>query len=1571
MRRGRPPHNRLGLAAAGLLAAAATWLAAPGLPPASAAEQPAEQTRPRLALCGSGGTRAEAVAALVEVELSRRGDVVLLDREHVAKVLAEHELTLKGLLSADEALRVGELLGCDVLAELHYEAATPDNAEVTSMVAFDTLTGVRLYDGALPAHDEIDRRAEAAAEALALGLGKWQGGGTVPDCRTLSIVSLRELDLPEELSHVPRTLGLLLERRLVASPKIALLERKRLERVDREARLTALRRDRLLQSSVLVDLDLIRGETGDGLKLRAVLVDGAGKELGTAGASGSPAELDALAAKLAEGVVEKLKLDAPHDDFIAQGFEADRFLADALRLELRGMRDEARVSELAATMLAEAALARTPWDVRVQKVICRLLRRQASRAGDPWQTVEILERYLGFSDKWAYGPDTPLFTTGFAELLHTTLRRLGAKRDTERIRALRERLGKWCRRMAEQDAGCVDGLRCVEAWSTSSGELLEDCEKHFLALPDGLGIGRYTATTDYDPAGPGAYLFRIETFSPEEKRELLALYRRWAGDEGEAGHPDTATPPTAGSPGSTALRMALFRRLHSRICATLLTTSFPEVFSSDPAEVNGSLHEAAELVLQDHTLADRFLALCEARGPRPPSFYRALPRETITRQVRWLAERLDTRRIACPLLWEYLDEHDAGRAAHPGAYLEKAWAQLDSPDYVPPSGDVLHPRFAEEFVARLGNTSRARYGRDVNAVEPPRIDPAELESIERLFEFEGVPGVSSIESAELAGDSVYLLCLHPDPRSYEMRRLDLRTGKQEVLGEIATDAEYRARTGNEIHVGEDTVYVPTSDGLICFSRYSREVRTIRSEDGLPAARVTACLEAGGKLYLGLGGRQEGYLAAYDPDAATVSVLACSGRKERRSGLDDCPPYTVDSLFYDKARSRIFLTAMFLEPDAADRPWLWALDLASGEIREMHRRPYHPLQLRPTSDGRCVFHLADMHGHRNVQRTLPDGRQVTVRVRVPSADGPRGYALWDPGSYQREPLEDMRQEVVPLIGSLDPNRLRIRYQVPTFCGNGHVMPGTASSLALLNEEYLVSSGVRRIPLALPPAPERFMKMEQAGYGKAWQLVPREDTGARTRALPALDGEAPFAVRVYGNAIVACTQAGVWVLMPKPATEDSPPGVHTLASGDAAGEPGTTPTGRLLVKAPLGALVRLGDGPGLRVWKDASLRWNRIPVGRHTVRVEFLGSIATQRVEVREGQGAEMIATFGEEKARRRTLHLGEGCEMELAWVPTRPEKDDARWTLPEGIWMGKYEVTQEQFRTVMGRNPSAYAAPGHPVENVGRHDAEAFCREVTRRCAAELGCWIVRLPSGDEWGYACRAGATTKYNTGDAEADLFTAGWMPENSAGRTHAVGLKMCNRFWLNDMHGNVAEWCERGENVGGSWRSHGPSPSEAAGFRLVVARPDSEVAKDDEGWTHLSYIDPIHAQIGWGTFTRFKDRDRKPGIGGTVFDTVMYVHANSSVKYKLDGKYNEFRANYGLWTGAHGVCRFVVVTDGEERFRSGHIYGTGPTSTTGVKNPVKLDISGVDVLELRAVRAEGKSLANACSMWGDAKVK
>jgi formylglycine-generating enzyme required for sulfatase activity len=125
------------------------------------------------------------------------------------------------------------------------------------------------------------------------------------------------------------------------------------------------------------------------------------------------------------------------------------------------------------------------------------------------------------------------------------------------------------------------------------------------------------------------------------------------------------------------------------------------------------------------------------------------------------------------------------------------------------------------------------------------------------------------------------------------------------------------------------------------------------------------------------------------------------------------------------------------------------------------------------------------------------------------------------------------------------------------------------------------------------------------------------------------------------------------------------------------------------------------------------------------------------------------------------------------------------TLTKPYYVGKYEITQEQYQQIMGNNPSRSKGRDLPVEEVSWKDAQEFCRKASEKTGL-----AVRLPTNAEWERACRAGTKTTYYTGDAETDLDRAGWYDKNSGGKTRPVGEKAPNAWGVHDMHGNVWEW-------------------------------------------------------------------------------------------------------------------------------------------------------------------------------------
>lgn len=129
-------------------------------------------------------------------------------------------------------------------------------------------------------------------------------------------------------------------------------------------------------------------------------------------------------------------------------------------------------------------------------------------------------------------------------------------------------------------------------------------------------------------------------------------------------------------------------------------------------------------------------------------------------------------------------------------------------------------------------------------------------------------------------------------------------------------------------------------------------------------------------------------------------------------------------------------------------------------------------------------------------------------------------------------------------------------------------------------------------------------------------------------------------------------------------------------------------------------------------------------------------------------------------------------------------------------IGVTTVTQAQWKVVMGTEPwkgKAYVVEGddYPAVYVSWYDAVEFCKKLSNTSGV-----VYRLPTKEEWGYACRAGTTTAYHFGDDEEKLVDYAWFNKNTCGSkgeeyAHRVAKKNPNAFGLYDMHGNVWEWC------------------------------------------------------------------------------------------------------------------------------------------------------------------------------------
>ena len=199
--------------------------------------------------------------------------------------------------------------------------------------------------------------------------------------------------------------------------------------------------------------------------------------------------------------------------------------------------------------------------------------------------------------------------------------------------------------------------------------------------------------------------------------------------------------------------------------------------------------------------------------------------------------------------------------------------------------------------------------------------------------------------------------------------------------------------------------------------------------------------------------------------------------------------------------------------------------------------------------------------------------------------------------------------------------------------------------------------------------------------------------------------------------------------------------------------------------------------------------------------------------------------GQPLAEKMTVTLGGDVKMDFVLIQPGKfmmgsdkgdpdEKPAHEVTIAKPFYMAVNEVTQLQWKALIGDNPSGFKGDDLPVEKVSWDDGQRFLVKLKEKLAAGQSC---RLPTEAEWEYACRAGSEGAYGFGDDVGELKDFAWYIENAGEKTHPVGQKKPNAWGIYDMHGNVYEWCSDWYGPYGDAAQRDPGGAASGMVRVV----------------------------------------------------------------------------------------------------------------------------------------------------------
>lgn len=933
---------------------------------------------PGVAVTAGSGKNAERAAQLVEAAVSAREDVRLVDRAAVAAAAREKGLGDAGLVAAEDAIALRAAVSADVFL------AVDAGESSARLVAFDAVRGVRLHDATWP----LDQVEAAAPQAIAAALAKRSGGD---GRKTVSVVRLRNADLPSTWDPHLATVAMLVERRLAAGRQVSVLERAHLGDVNRERQIPTAAAPPPATSLVTLDLELRRAGKPDEAIVTAVWTKPGG-ESGRIEAAADLRDAARTADALADGLLRALAA-AP------SGMPRDHTEeARALAAESTVLRHLRRFD--AALALAEAAAALEDSRPHRRLLAHALVDAAEAMLAGPNHTNRHFPPTLPEASEYALRAMDMLQRS--LELWSLALADLEAEPTYERLRSA---MYEWHRH--RDDALLVLGrLNALDVQHTVTGieharSRTAELRLRHMRLWDGH-VGHPKHSFERIVSGYESQLVALQltvdsaaAYAPvaeaEVRRclELIARLEPAAQSESERRQLQTFE--------LNGVCMLALRPRSAYVQDAIRSFSLHHWRGAPHPDPRATHALAEHMATQAHPVVSgygrlgRILALT-AEGPARDKVGREFdalvshldtrlsdpspwPRETLRGQLLHLWKDAieavfdhapEERRQRSVELWEAMLEHKAvvgtlvtigyEEGAYPSFGLDVGDRRTDllrRTDTLMRDPELhVYSATRDDFERRVTASVHGGAGRP-DAAPSPFVRP------QRLFDAAAMTGFFGFGRREVLGDHMLLVARldvrHSAPGRVAVVDLSLRDGTTQTFGPIELDWGDVPELPTE---GSYNVALAAHDrwlalgtrrhGVFLIDRQSREVHRLTAESGgLPSDHVVSLAWLGDTLYIGCGDTT-GYLVAVavgsaPPTFATPRVLVASGRLNAATPLDRMANLDIRGLWPSVDRRRLFVLAQNRRAhDAASG--VYALDTSTTEIIQLARLDLaHPLQ----------------------------------------------------------------------------------------------------------------------------------------------------------------------------------------------------------------------------------------------------------------------------------------------------------------------------------------------------------------------------------------------------------------------------------------------------------------------------------------------------------------------------------------------------------------------------------------------------------------------------------------------------